>query len=240
MSTRFVDRYAVILFDMNSTFMFGEDRFGEDEDFFSSYTLLGGSRLDRHAVDTAIRRCYRGMSIDYEDSAKADDFPTLAEGLRHYADAMEADIPLLEAVFAFHERGHVPPDIAACLRRLSRTHRLGIVSNIWARKDPWLAEFDRAGIADIWDVIVFSSDSRSIKPSPRLFREAMDAFDVPVSDMLFVGDSLRVDIAPARSLDLGTVWITRSAEHHPLADRIAASILDLEHMGAHSTRARQD
>jgi len=39
---------------MNSTFMFGEDRFGHSEDFCETYKRLGGSRLDRSAVDLAM------------------------------------------------------------------------------------------------------------------------------------------------------------------------------------------
>ena len=155
MSDKFLSQYSVILLDMNSTFMFGEDRFGNSEDFFETYTALGGERLNRCAVNSAIRSCYGGMSKDYEDPSKVDDFPSLAEGLRKYAEVEDADIPLLETVFAYHERGKVPPEFAACLRRLSRSHRLGLVSNIWAKKDLWLSEFEAAGINDIWDVVVF-------------------------------------------------------------------------------------
>ncbi len=228
MTDKFLNQYAVILLDMNGTFMFGEDRFGDSEDFFETYKQLGGSRLDRSAVDLAIRRCYRGMSQDYEDPARIDDFPSLAEGLRRYAAVEDIDIPLLEAVFAHHERGYVPREYAGCLRRLSRSHKLGVVSNIWAKKDPWLAQFKTAGIGDIWYTMVFSSDTRSMKPSPRLFQEAVDAFDVPLSDVVFVGDSLRVDVVPAKSLGLSTVWINSILETHPLADCVAPSLIELE------------
>jgi len=219
---------------MNSTFMFGEDRFGDAEDFFETYQALGGDMLDRSAVNSAIRRCYEGMSGDYEDPSRIDDFPSLEEGLRNYANAESADLPLLEAVFAHHERGRVPPEFAACLRRLSLSHGLGVVSNIWARKDPWLAEFASAGIGDIWDTVVFSSDGRSMKPSPRLFRQAIDAFDLPLSEIVFVGDSLRVDVVPAKSIGLDTVWICPNAQRHPLANLVVRSLLELETVPADS------
>jgi putative hydrolase of the HAD superfamily/5'-nucleotidase len=230
MTKRVLDRYKGILLDMNSTFMFDEDRFDESQDFFATYQRLGGSRLDRHTVNSAIHSCHRGMSVLYEDPARIDDFPSLMEGLRQFAPVEHVDIPLLTNVFAHHERGRVPADCAACLRRLSRTHRLGVVTNIWAEKHAWLAEFETAGIADIWSVKVFSSDCRSMKPSPRLFRHAIDALDLPLSETVFVGDSLRVDVAPAKTMGLETVWINPAREAHPQADYTVASLLELEEL----------
>ena len=227
-NARYLDQFKIILLDMNSTFMFGEDRFQAHEDFYSTYRQLGGERMQQAAVDAAIRSCYAGMSRDYEDPALVDDFPSLAEGLRKYAMLEEVDVALLERVSAHHELGQVPPAYGDGLVRLSRSHQLGAVSNIWARKAAWLAEFDRAGIGDIWKTLVFSSDSRSIKPSLRLFRSALSVFEGALSDILFVGDNLRVDIEPAKACGLAAVWITADADAHPLADRVVASLLELE------------
>ena len=119
-----------------------------------------------------------------------------------------------------------------CLLRLSRTHQLGLVSNIWARKAAWLAEFERAGIRNIWRTVVFSSDSRSIKPSLRLFHQALAAFDSAPCEVVFVGDNLRVDIEPAKALGLATVWITAGDQSHPRADRIVPTLLALESLPA--------
>ena len=47
----------------------------------------------------------------------------------------------------------------------------------------------------------------SIKPSPRLFIQALDALRVSPQDALFVGDSLRHDVRGARAVGLRTVWI---------------------------------
>ncbi len=229
---RYLDQFKIILLDMNSTFMFGEDRFHAHEDFFSTYLRLGGIRLDRTAVDAAIRNCYAGMAGAYEDPSKVDDFPSLAEGLRNYAAVEEADLSQLEAVFTHHELGGIPQVYRDCLLRLSRSHKLGVVSNIWAKKAAWLAEFERAGIHNIWQTLVFSSDSRSIKPSHRLFHAAATAFDAALSDIVFVGDSLRVDIEPAKLFGLAAVWITSAAQQHPLADRVVPSLLALETLPA--------
>ena len=79
---------------------------------------------------------------------------------------------------------------------------------------------------------MFSSDSRSIKPSHRLFHAALTDYKAAPSEVLFVGDNLRVDIEPARSLGLATIWITTSTGQHPLADRVAPTLLALETLPA--------
>ena len=148
-------------------------------------------------------------------------------GLRRYADVPESELPLLEQVFALHERGSVPPAYAALLRRLSLTHQLGLVTNIWASKEAWLSEFDRAGISDVFTCKVFSSDFHSIKPSRTLFRHALQSFSAD-SRVLFVGDSLHRDIEPAKALGLATVWISTRGESSPYADYTLSSLLAIE------------
>src|SRR5207253_75453 len=107
---------------------------------------LGGSALSPAQVEEAIRSCYRLMAADYEDPAKHDDFPQVAEVLRVVAPGLlEVEIDLLDRTFAAHELGRVPDEHADFLRRLAGTHRLGLVANVWAGKGPWLAELERAG-----------------------------------------------------------------------------------------------
>jgi putative hydrolase of the HAD superfamily len=223
---RLLDSYQVLLLDMNGTFMFGEDRFGPEQDFYATYRALGGSRMNSSDVTRAVLECYAGMLRDSRSPEHINDFPSVAEGLRCYARTGEDDVALLEAVFAAHELGSIPPEYSKLLQRLSSTHQLGLVSNIWARKAPWLHEFARAGLADIFSVLVFSSDSRSIKPSLSPFRQALSAFS-SASRVLFIGNSLKRDIAPAKSLGLDTAWI-HSDDPSPLADYVVCDLLAIE------------
>ncbi len=207
--------------------MFGEDRFGEDEDFHTTYRNLGGAALGPEEVRASIRGCYESVLRLYQSPEYSDDFPSLAEGLRRYAGAPEAELPVLERVFAAHEQGTIPAAHAALLRRLSQSHQLGLVSNIWARKNPWLAEFDRAGISQVFTCKIFSSDYRNIKPSPALFCRASKCFS-PGSRILFVGDSLERDIVPAKALGFVTAWINGRGEKSPHADYVLPSLLAIE------------
>lgn len=212
-----LDPYAVVLLDLNSTFMFGEDRFGPAHDYHATYAAEGGRVLDAAAVRAALDACYAHLAVLYGDPAYRDDFPSVREALAGLPEtcALPADERTqLERVIADHELGRVPDAYAAALRRLSRTHRLGLVSNIWSAKGPWLAELARAGVLDLFGAVVFSSDTRSVKPSPRLFEAALAILGVPAEvpheEVVVVGDSLTADVAPARALGLASVWVNAS------------------------------
>ena len=230
----YLERFSVVLLDLNSTFMFGEDRFGADHDYFATYCAEGGTSLRPNEVRAAIDACYAHLLRLYQDRSFVDDFPPVREAfdtLGIVRTLSAEDRGRIERVFAAHELGQVPDEYAAALRRLARTHRLGLVSNIWSPKDPWVAELQRAGVADLFDVMVFSSDSRSMKPSPRLFETALSAFDVPHHRVVMVGDNLIADVAPARAAGLGTVWINSTGRpippEGPHPDHVVPNLLSL-------------
>ena len=201
---RYLAQFSAVLFDMNGTFMFGHDRFGPDVDYFETYRALGGSRLDREALQATMTRCLDGLLAAYNDPDRFDDFPPLSEAFVQFGCAPAGDVPLLERVFAIHEIGHVPGAHHAFLRTLAATHWLGVVSNICARPELWLTRSD--DMFSLFQCRVFSSEGRSIKPSPALFRRALDRLPAGARTV-FVGDSLERDIVPAKALGLATVWI---------------------------------
>ena len=90
------DRYRVILLDMNSTFMFGEDRFGPAEDFFETYLRLGGGAMDRQDVNGVIRNCFKGMMAQSRDPSQYDNFISVEQGLSRYLGLSVASSPSSE------------------------------------------------------------------------------------------------------------------------------------------------
>lgn len=229
-----VDTVSVILLDMNSTFMFGEDRFSESEDYYRTYQSVGGNRLSHEEVRYAIQSCYEGMSRDYENPEKFATFPTLENGFRLYSQVDDKDLPHLIDTFACHEMGHITDEYAQFLVNLAQMHTLGLVANIWAPKDRWLMEFERVGIHDIFKTMVFSSDIGRIKPSPGIYAKALEGLYVPYSDVLFVGDSLRYDMEGAKEMGFITVWINQHHTSHPLADYVIPSLLRLNQLSVSS------
>jgi putative hydrolase of the HAD superfamily len=151
------------------------------------------------------------MTAHYNDPAYYTDFPPadqyLAQTLRELALPL-ADLPRLHDVFARHELGHVPDHHCATLHRLAKTHRLGLVSNLWAHKPLFVSALKHCGIHDLFETLVFSSDHNIVKPSPRLFTLALEALNVPAHRVLFIGDSLERDVCGAQALGITTVLVT--------------------------------
>jgi len=208
-----LSRFTVVLLDMNGTFMFGGDRFGPEQDFAATYRALGGRQLPARVVQDGVLACFETLGVIYDDSTRCDAFPAVLETLRDLPTTRnlpENELQLLEHVIADHELGTVPDTYARALKRLAATHRLGVIANIISRKEPWLSEFARAGVLDLFATTVFSSDSRSVKPSRKLFENALSVIQVPRSEVVFVGDSLRCDIGGAAGAGLASIWIDRA------------------------------
>jgi HAD superfamily hydrolase (TIGR01549 family) len=208
-----LSRFTVVLLDMNGTFMFGGDRFDPQQDFAATYRVVGGRRLARQVVQDSVLSCFEALGVIYEDPARCDSFPAVLDTLEQLPitrNLPASELTLLERVIAQHELGAVPDTHASALQRLATRHRLGVVANIISRKHPWLDEFARAGVLGLFETTVFSSDGPSIKPSRRLFEQALRAFDVPKPEVVFVGDSLRCDIGGATAAGLASIWIDRT------------------------------
>src|SRR4051794_37015878 len=98
-----LSRYRVILLDLNGTFMFGHDRLGRGEDFHATYAGLGGTQLGPDEIRRAVLTCCGSLARDYEDPARYDDFPSVAEALAVAALGLpEDELRLLENIIALH------------------------------------------------------------------------------------------------------------------------------------------
>ncbi|NDJ20624.1 HAD-IA family hydrolase [Nostoc sp. B(2019)] len=226
-----LERFKVVLLDMNGTFMFGGDRFSESEDYAKTYRAIGGQKLTDSTVNNAIQACYNIMAVYYEDLERCNSFPQIVDILQALAQIQsidEEDILYLDQVIALHELGKVPPKYAVFLKRLATTHKLGLVANIWAKKQPWLEELEQVGVGELFETMIFSSDSSSIKPSPKLFEEALSAFTVDKSEVVFVGDSIKFDIQGAKAVGLATIWVKGEQEDNNEADIVINDLLDLQ------------
>ncbi|MBI4605768.1 MAG: HAD-IA family hydrolase [Planctomycetes bacterium] len=104
----------------------------------------------------------------------------------------------------------VVPGVRETLAHLrSRGLRLGVLSNWDSRLRPLLAEL---GLDEHLDFIVVSHEVGFEKPHPAMFEQAIRLSGSHRRRIVHVGDSYHADIAPARALELRTLWIAPSAE----------------------------
>lgn len=230
--TRFIDQYDLILLDLMDTLMFGGNRFSAREDYAQTYRQLGGTYHADDDVQRIIEHTYAVMNSHYGNPAYYENFRPaivyLAESLTEL-DLPQADLDCLHDVFAHHEMGHFPDGHCEALRTLATTHRLGVVSNLWTEKAPFIEAFRACGILHLFDALVFSSDHNMVKPSPKLFQLALTELNADPYRTLFVGDSLERDIQGAEAVGLSTVLVTgkRESTHAGMVARDITALVGL-------------
>jgi len=211
---------------MNSTFMFGEDRFGNAEDFSAQYFNIGGV-LSQNEINRIIRAVYEYLDTRYPDETYRHNFPSLDSAIREVAGKAlsEEEIEKIAQVFAFHELGHIPPDYAASLHKLRRHFTLAAVIDIWSPKAAWLHAFERVGISHLFSAMSFSSDHGMVKPSPRPFELVLKQLGIPNTDAIVVGDSARRDLGGAKNAGIDCILV--GGAKHPDALTSFSNLLEL-------------
>lgn len=91
------------------------------------------------------------------------------------------------------------------LDHLSRRYRLGIVSNFYGNLATVCHE---VGLSPFLTVVVDSVNVGCVKPDPRIFWSALTALQAMPAQAVFVGDSLRRDMAGAREVGMAHIWLT--------------------------------
>ena len=183
----FIDAFDVILLDQGRTFMFEIDRFGQDEDYASTYARVGGKNLSDSEVAHAVTLTYQTLLDAYGDRSRDNDFPTVRQAIVEAGlHVSESDFDLLDDLFAEHEIGVIPRVHRDAIHRLSETHRLGMISNIWAQPARFEHNLQKAGIFDCFEHIVWSSAYRKSKPFVELFQIALDYWKLEPERILYV------------------------------------------------------
>ncbi|CAL9640520.1 Phosphoglycolate phosphatase (plasmid) [Streptomyces sp. enrichment culture] len=100
---------------------------------------------------------------------------------------------------------------------------LALVSNASDHAE-WI--FDRLGLRDHFDVVVFSHRVRTLKPHPEIYRHAIDQLGIPGQACAFVGDGQHHELAGARGVGMATILLDRRLAHTESARAEADTVLD--------------
>jgi putative hydrolase of the HAD superfamily len=127
--------------------------------------------------------------------------------------ARETHLDVAGALRAYHRAWevtvrHDPAAVRVLTALRSRGIRTGLLSNThWPRElhERWLVD---AGLLELLDVRLYTSDMRHMKPHPQAFRALLEAVGVPAERAVFVGDRLRDDVSGAAAVGMRTVHMT--------------------------------
>ena len=112
---------------------------------------------------------------------------------------------------AFMNYVRIDDDAAGSLAKLHGRFKLGIVSN-FAIPECVLTLLRKHGLDGFFDVVVVSGAVNVRKPSPEIFRKALEALGVDAEETVFVGDTVDADVEGAKSLGMKTVYIERRVQ----------------------------
>ncbi len=90
------------------------------------------------------------------------------------------------------------------IEQLAQKYPLVLVSNFYGNVDEVLRDF---GLRHLFQGIIESAVVGIRKPDARIFMLGVVALGLAPEQVMVVGDSLRKDIYPARSIDCRTAWI---------------------------------
>ena len=122
-------------------------------------------------------------------------------------------LPVAQALEAYHGAwdktvDHDPAALPTLVALKERGLKTGLLSNThWPRDlhEKWLRE---AGLLELLDVRLYTSDMTHMKPHPSAFRQLLSSLDVAPERAVFVGDRIRDDVAGAQSAGMRAVLLT--------------------------------
>ncbi len=144
-------------------------------------------------------------------TADGDRSGTTEELVRSVAERTHLDVAGALAAYhgAWGETVAHDPDAARVLQALrARGLRTGLLSNThWPRAlhERWLAD---AGLLDLLDVRLYTSDLAHMKPHPEAFGALLSAVGVAPGEAVFVGDRPRDDVWGAQRAGMRAVLLT--------------------------------
>ena len=181
---------------------------------------LGANAPSPHAIERALNGVFQRWNERYErdlDQPPSTWFlaealralnitpaPALVEALTEILFGTEPDIPVVE------------PDTVATLAQLdAQGLTLGCVTNTLTLERGIHDALYRLGLRRYLRTVVVSSAMGYHKPHPSLFRRALDEVGIAAQEAVFVGDSLRADIAGAKAVGMRAV-LTHQYRQEPL------------------------
>ncbi|WP_226040296.1 HAD family hydrolase [Natrinema sp. DC36] len=107
------------------------------------------------------------------------------------------------------------PGAEAALERARDLGRVGLITN--GGRPTQTRKLEALGIADAFDVRVFTEPSAGILPKPNAapFERALAELEVAPDAAIHVGDSLHADIAGANAMGLDSAWLDTGRDEGP-------------------------
>ena len=78
----------------------------------------------------------------------------------------------------------------------------------WTSASAYREWFEREGVIDHFNELIFSNEVACAKPNPSIFKPTLDKAGDDAGNALHIGDNLLTDIAGAAGVGMKTGWIS--------------------------------
>ena len=156
----------------------------------------------------------------------------LKEGGHQFAEARILE--MMEEIYHFgFGRFAYPVDGAVQLMEFleKRGIKTGIVSNTPFPGSFFKKDLEKFGLLHYFQTFVWSSEFGKRKPSPDIFKKALNDLGVSPSEAVYVGDKLDRDVAGSRGVGMQSIWFDRKGDgknHNGYRILALSEILSLE------------
>ena len=181
-------------------------------------------RLAPHLVDLAEDTGVENPSFSAESARRFWTF-LYRRLLEELGAPDESLVEELFATFSAAESYRLFDDVHDSLAELTaRGYRLGLISNFEGWLEKMLMELE---IGHLFEVSVISGKERLEKPDPAIYELALTKARVGADRAVHVGDSLSLDVEPARAVGMHAVLLDRVGRYPHVPQMRIASLQEL-------------
>ena len=182
-------------------------------DFLSRHHEVAQDEVDLafNTSDAAFRRVWKTQHVTWNAEQR---LRVVLDGLGRSLPEQELDeLVRLHEEMELRFRPKFIDGVGDALRELAAEHKLGVVSDAIFSPGRVLRELLAGeGLLDLFQGFAFSDEVGCSKPDPRMFRSAAEQLDVPLSEVVHIGDREHNDIGGAHSVGARAVLLAISRD----------------------------
>ncbi len=162
----------------------------------------------------------------FERNLMTDVYTDLTIPIRQLLDDLGIDVTAellseLEHILLDSTQSQVAfPETAEALEALGSKYRLAMITNTFKQGFEQLCSTDH--VRDYFEMVLTSYEEHHVKPDHHMFKTLIERSGVRPEEMLFVGDSISSDMAPAESMGMHTILIDREGKFPDFPRRITS------------------
>jgi HAD superfamily phosphatase (TIGR01668 family) len=113
------------------------------------------------------------------------------------------------------ETGNAFPYAVDTLNQLKKTYRLGLICNVTPPTNSERVQniLSEAGIPDVFEVVVVSSEVGFSKPYPQIFEIVLNRLNVEPEEAVMIGNTISTDIFGGNRVGMNTILIQDDEEY---------------------------